>query len=320
MRPLLLGFSAMKAVAVAGAALALLASACGGSPAALATPSSMRPLAATRLPPGALASLLVASVDLGVGPQRFAVAIFDSDQRPITDASVRLRFFKVLGQDQAELRAEAAAPFRGQGLQNEGLQDRGVYAAPVTFDSPGTWGVEALAVRPGHPQESVRASFEVPARSQTPAIGDPAPASRNKTITDVGSVEELTSARPPDPDLYRLAIADAIAQRRPFLVVFATPAFCTSRACGPALEQVHPLKAKYGDRVGFIHVEIYNDPVGLLKGGSDRSVRPAVLEWNLPTEPYAFLVDGRGLVFDKFEGFVPAAELEEAVLRLLAAP
>ncbi len=299
-------------------AMALLAGACGGSPAG---PAPTRPLdsVATRPPPGALASLLVASADLGVGPQRFAVALFDDAKRPVTDAQVRLRFFKVLGQDRAELTAEADAPFRGQGLEKEGLQDRGVYAARVTFDSPGTWGVEALAVRPGRPQESVRASFEVLARSRTPAIGDPAPASRNKTIKDVGSVEELTTARPPDPDLYRLAIADAIAQGRPFLVVFAPPAFCTSRTCGPAVEQLQPLKAKYGDRVGFIHVEVYNDPVGLLKGGSDRSLRPAVLEWNLPTEPYTFLVDGRGRVFDKFEGFTPAAELEEALQRLLAA-
>ncbi|MBI4310377.1 MAG: hypothetical protein HY681_01240, partial [Chloroflexi bacterium] len=136
-------------------ALALIASACGGSPTAPAMPSPGRPLdsVATRPPPGALASLLVASADLGVGPQRFAVALFDGDQRPITDASVRLRFFKVLGQDRAELTAEADAPFRGQGLEKEGLQDRGVYAARVTFDSPGTWGVEALAVRPGRPQE-----------------------------------------------------------------------------------------------------------------------------------------------------------------------
>ncbi|MBI3953046.1 MAG: hypothetical protein HY330_00875, partial [Chloroflexi bacterium] len=294
-----------------------LSVACGGA----APASTPRPLGtvATRPPPGALASLIVASSDLGVGPQRFTFALFDADQRPITDARVQLRFFKVLDQNRAELRAEAEAPFRGQGLEREGLQDRGVYAARVLFDTPGAWGVEAATERPGRPQESVRVGFQVPAKSQTPAIGAPAPASRNKTIKDSGSVEELTTARPPDPDLYRTSIAEAIAQGRPFLVVFATPAFCTSKTCGPEVEAVQGLRAKYGARMDFIHIEVYNDPVGLLKGGSDRSLRPAMLEWNLPTDPWVFLVDSRGRVFDKFEGFTPAQELEEAILRLLAA-
>lgn len=290
------------------AGITLLATACGGGP---AKPPAPPPT------PGPLASLLVASSDLGVGPQRFTLALFDASQRPITDASVHLRFFKVTSQDQAELRSEADAVFRGQGLEAAGLQDRGVYSARVTFDTPGAWGVEAITQRPGHASESTRVGFAVPAKSQTPGVGDLVPASKNKTIKDVASVEELTSARPPDPDLYRLSIADAIAQGKPLLVVFATPAFCTSKTCGPEVEVVQQLRAKYVSRMNFIHIEIYDNPVALLKGSNDRSLRPAVQEWNLPTDPWTFLVDGRGRMFDKFEGFAPASELEDSILRLL---
>jgi hypothetical protein len=59
--------------------------------------------------------------------------------------------------------------------------------------------------------------------------------------------------------------------------------------------------------VRFIHVEIYtdNDP----KKGFNRWVQ----EWNLPTEPWVFLVDDAGMIRGKFEGAVSVVELESAV-------
>jgi hypothetical protein len=67
--------------------------------------------------------------------------------------------------------------------------------------------------------------------------------------------------------------------------------------------------------IRFIHVEIYtdNDP----KKGYNKWVR----EWNLPTEPWVFLVDGSGIIRGKFEGAVSVEELEKAVLEdLRSAP
>jgi hypothetical protein len=295
---------------------ALVAGACGGaapSPTRLGTPGALPT-------PGPLATVIVASSDLGVGSQRFALALLGANQRPITNATVRLRFSKQAGQDKLEPKFEADAVFRGQGLDEQGLEDRGVYATRVTFDSAGIWNVRAVASRSGRGQETASAFFQVAPKSETPAIGDPAPASKNKTVADVKNIDELTSARPPDPALYKVSIADAIASHRPFLVVFATPAFCTSKTCGPQIQVVDGLRAKYGDRMNFIHIEIYNNPVDLMNGGSDRSVRPAVREWNLPTDPWVFLVDAKGRVFDKFEGFAPAAELEESINRMLSVP
>jgi hypothetical protein len=36
-------------------------------------------------------------------------------------------------------------------------------------------------------------------------------------------------------------------------------------------------------------------------------------EWNLPTEPWVFLVDGQGVIRGRFEGAVSVPELTEAV-------
>ena len=100
----------------------------------------------------------------------------------------------------------------------------------------------------------------------------------------------------------------------PFVVTFATPAFCSSRTCGPVVDIVDTVRTRLeaqGKGLRFIHVEIYkdNDP----KKGFNRWVR----QWNLPTEPWTFLVGRDGRITAKFEGALSAAELEQAVRRTL---
>ena len=48
----------------------------------------------------------------------------------------------------------------------------------------------------------------------------------------------LSTASHPDPRLYRLSVAEALARHLPFVVAFATPRFCTSRTCGPVVDVV----------------------------------------------------------------------------------
>ena len=44
---------------------------------------------------------------------------------------------------------------------------------------------------------------------------------------------------------------------------------------------------------------------------------PAAAEWNLPSEPWTFVVDADGLVAAKFEGFATREELEDALAKVL---
>ena len=94
------------------------------------------------------------------------------------------------------------------------------------------------------------------------------------------------------------------------LVTFSTPAFCTTATCGPQLDVVRGLKRRYADRLNFTHVEIYDNPLEMREDFSSGRLSPAVEEWNLPSEPWTFIVDGEGLVYAKFEGFTTAEELE----------
>jgi hypothetical protein len=84
--------------------------------------------------------------------------------------------------------------------------------------------------------------------------------------------------------------------------------------CGPVVDVVDHVREEFeGSGVRFIHVEIYvgNDP----SKGVNRWVR----QWNLPTEPWTFLVGRDGRVKAKFEGAVSVGELRAAVRRTLLA-
>ena len=110
--------------------------------------------------------------------------------------------------------------------------------------------------------------------------------------------------------MYEVSVADAVAGGTPTVIAFATPAFCTSEACGPMLDQVKALQTGYPD-VEFIHVEVYDDLQ--VNDFDDLTTVPAVEEWGLPSEPWIFVVDGEGNVSAAFEGAVSDEELTTAI-------
>jgi len=90
--------------------------------------------------PAALQAVIVGS-ELLVGDQRFPVGILDQNT-PVNDATVHVRAFFVVGNN-AQLKSESDAPFRGAQLEGKGL-----YVAHLTFDRAGQSGAEITAQRP----------------------------------------------------------------------------------------------------------------------------------------------------------------------------
>jgi hypothetical protein len=179
-----------------------------------------------------------------------------------------------------------------------------VYVAHLDIADPGRYW---FVVDPAGEDIQAFGTLDVAEHPAAPAVGEKAPPSENPTLAD-GPAKEITTARPPDTDLLRYSVADSVAAHVPFVVVFATPEFCVSRVCGPTVEVVQKVADKFaGRKLRFIHVEIYegNDP--------DNGYNKFVGEWNLPTEPWVFLVDGKGVIRGRFEGAVSVSELTEAV-------
>jgi hypothetical protein len=218
--------------------------------------------------------------------------------------------------------------------------ERGLYRTPVTFASSGNWGVELTVSRSagvspaasaasksgGDPLAapvSVRVTFPVADRPSVPAVGDPAPSVDSLTLASAGGDAKKISTDPdPDPKLYQLSIADALAAKKPFLLVFATPAFCQTATCGPTLEVARGVLKDF-PALTAVHVEPYVMQVrnGSLQpvldaSGQFQSVK-AVQVWNLPTEPYTFLVGADGKVAARFAGPVDPVELHMAIVALV---
>ena len=63
----------------------------------------------------------------------------------------------------------------------------------------------------------------------TPAIGADAPPSDTLTATDPATLVAISTDEHPDLAFYALSVKDAIAAGKPFVLVFATPLFCTQR-------------------------------------------------------------------------------------------
>ena len=102
-----------------------------------------------------------------------------------------------------------------------------------------------------------------------------------------------------------------ILGKKPIVLLFATPALCQSRVCGPVTVVTQQVADKYEPEVAFIHQEVYNDNE-IAKG-----VRPQLQEFGLETEPWAFLVNKEGKIADRIEGAFGVAELEKAIQKIL---
>jgi hypothetical protein len=183
---------------------------------------------------------------------------------------------------------------------------RGLYVAHVEIPEAATYQatIDAEGLATAGPAGFV-------AHDDLPLIepGEQAPASETRTSADFPDLSVITSDPEPDPAMYETSIGDAVTSGSSSVIVFATPAFCASQACGPLLDQVKALRPDYDD-VEFVHVEIYED---LQVEVEDLTAVPAIAEWGLPSEPWVFVVDSAGVVSAAFEGAASDEELSAAI-------
>lgn len=294
--------------------LALTASAACGGGSDQPAPEVEAPTAEARQP----VSLTIVTSDLVVGPNRFTFVLFDAEGQPVDDIEgMRARFYDLTG---AEAVLSEEVPVRRLTIELETSEVRGIYVMVPTFTAAGQWGVEPVI--PGvQTAAALRVSFTVREESLMPSNGDPAPRTDNPTIDDVDDVRQVDSAVLPKTELHRLSIADAVTSGKPSVIAFVTPAFCTSRLCGPVADVVQAVAAEYyGDRVNFVAVEPYRlDEEGQPEGGQ-LVLNQWAQEWNLQVEPIIFLVDRQGIVRGVLEGITTPEELAANVEALLAIP
>jgi hypothetical protein len=258
---------------------------------------------------------VLVSAEVGTGHSRVLITLQDGAGRSLAASTVTVeeRFYDLDASTKTPV-SETAGTFRWL-IPNE----KAIYTSYADFDKAGTWGLEVTGHEQGKPDRTARVTFSVRATTQAPAIGADAPPSDTLTAADPAAIAAISTDTDPDPAFYTLSVKDAIAAGKPFVLVFATPLFCSSGTCGPALDLVKQVAPAYLGRVNFIHVEPY------ILRLSDGRIQPevdvtgypkpvrATVEWGLPTEPYVFVVDAHGKVAAKFEGMAYPDELTAAL-------
>jgi hypothetical protein len=255
--------------------------------------------------------LIPGTSDYSPGELRISFLVVDNRGRLI--APPRARFWIA--------RSRTSKPFQQTVARLERVGVAGVskvadvpslYVAHVRVKAPRTYYVLARPI--GRVAIGGIREVLVRERAATPSVGSPAYASATPTLASAhGRAAKITTSVPPDRNLLRYSIAESLRAHVPFVVTFATPRYCSSRACGPVVDVIDQTRRRFANTtaIRFIHVEIYrdNDP----RKGENRWVR----EWKLPSEPWTFLVGRDGRIKAKFEGSVSSRELALAIRRFL---
>ena len=291
------------------AGIAVVALAAGACAAAAPTP-----LIATPTPAAPEITPLLATTQLRVGTQRVAF-LLDSSTALITAPEVELR----TSLSGTSLGETAVAPFH---LWPYGT--RGTYATELTFERPGVWRLD-IRVDDGRFVGDASLELHVTERSSVRDIGELAPFSNTKTLrSEAGDLSRITTSSNPDPDLYRMTVAEALISGRPSVIVFASPAFCTSPTCGPQVETVSELRALHPADADFVHVEVYDNPDEIQGDLTRGTYAPALSAWGIDAVPgylnesWVFVLGSDGRIAARFEGYATLGELATALLAALA--
>jgi hypothetical protein len=291
--------------------LGLIAASCGGDDADSPSSTAAPAVEAGTFPADAFA--IRANLDLAVGTGRLLVGVAQPDGTRLgsPDDPVVLEVRPVDDLSAPVQRLEAGFVWIVPDVV-------GLYRGVFEFDRPGTWQVVVIPEE-GSPLEPAPFSVLDPScRLEDAAdrgipvcalqVGDPAPLVGSPTLEDA-PIEELTTDPAPDERLYRLSLEEALTNGRRTVVVFATPAFCQTAACGPLLDTVKTVVGQYPD-TDFVHVEVYT---GFREPDFDPTdperLAPAVDAFRLVSEPWVFVVDERGTITARFEGAMDVEEL-----------
>lgn len=261
------------------------------------------------------------------GVNRYPFGVFHTDRSQVADAEVALYVARVPhvkpGGDESTGSAKkgAAARARTEALEQpamgpypaaiESLATKPAYRAQTTasdpdaatlvyttdvdFPSNGEWRVAALIKQGDETAATLLPSATVGEFKGVPRVGEKAPKIHTPTPADVGGdLSKITTRIPPDTQ-NRVDYADALG-KEPIFLLFATPQFCQSRVCGPVVDVAEQVKDQFGGKAAFIHMEIYkdNDP--------SKGVRPQVRAFHLPSEPWLFAINRKGVVQAVVEG------------------
>jgi hypothetical protein len=265
---------------------------------------------AAKLQPGPQLAPSVSLLEPGVN--RFGFGLFDRSRKQITDAPGAI----YIARDE---NSRAYGPYvarweslavKGRYLSKTVATDpdaaKTLYVADVPFKRAGKYVVLGV-FRLDNRLVGAGTTVKVVKDSNVPEVGEMAPKIDTPTKASVGGDLSKIDTRDPHDDMHDVNFADAY-KKRPIVLIFATPALCQSRVCGPVVDIAEDVRHRRPkDDAAWIHMEIYNN------NQMNDGYRPQFMAYHLPTEPWLFTIDRNGKIASRIEGAYSASELEKAV-------
>jgi hypothetical protein len=251
-----------------------------------------------------------------IGTNRFPFGVFTTGRDQITDAQVAVYAAPgrsvngpAIGPFPARIEDLTTKPaFRAKTTADDPSAAQVAYVSDIPLERPGPWAFAALIKNGSSFQYSLMPTPNPVGDYPMPQVGQQAPAVQTLTAGQVSDIGQIDTRVPPD-DMHSDDFANVVG-KKPVVLLFATPALCQSRVCGPVTDEAEQVKQEFGDRVAFIHQEIYNN------NNINDGPRPQMRAFHLSTEPWAYIIDRSGKVSTVLQGPFSVQELEAAVQKV----
>jgi hypothetical protein len=251
-----------------------------------------------------------------VGTNRFPFGVFTAGRDQITDAQVAIYAApgkgvkgRAIGPFPARIEDLTTKPaFRAKTTADDPTAAQVAYVTDIPLERPGPWAFGALIKTGNSYQYSLLPTPHPIGEYPSPQVGQKAPVVHTPTVGEVSDISQIDTRVPPD-DMHSDDLADVLG-KKPVVLLFATPALCQSRVCGPVTDIEEQAKQEFGDQVAFIHQEVYNN------NSINDGPRPQMTAYGLQTEPWLFVMDRTGKVSTVLQGPFSVQELEAAVQKV----
>jgi hypothetical protein len=167
---------------------------------------------------------------------------------------------------------------------------KAIYDVDLRVPHAGTYSLLSLTRTAGG-LVGAPGEIAVAAASPIPNVGQRPPDIETDTAATVhGDIALLTTRLPPE---HMASVSfNRVLGKRPIALLFSTPALCLSRVCGPVTDIAVELQHQYGNRITFIHEEVYVD------NQPSKGLRPQLKAFHLQTEPWLFTMSPAGHALD----------------------
>ena len=177
-----------------------------------------------------------------------------------------------------------------------------------TLETP---GIYTLLID-GGTGEGGAISVNNPADVPEPYTGQQLPPFDTPTTSAPAGVDPICTRLAGGPcPFHSITLTEALAIGKPVAYLIGTPAHCEFGTCAPGLEFLITASKRIGDKMAFVHAEVYTDDTATV-------TTPAVDAYNLIGEPDLFLTDASGRIVTRLEGAWDQTELDETLDALIS--